>query len=110
MDIWEAKKFTADKCNMEQVLHGSYNKIPLIFLKCGGNRDTGRAQLDSVRGFFDGKPPINGGRIDKVGMGKIYAMLPQPATDIKESTKDLPGLFKLGFAKELVEVMRKLVL
>mmetsp|Transcript_20618 Transcript_20618/g.44789 ORF Transcript_20618/g.44789 Transcript_20618/m.44789 type:complete len:175 (+) Transcript_20618:229-753(+) len=111
-DLYDAKRFTADQYSMKEVSFGSYNEIPLIFLKCGGNADTGRVQLDSVLEFFDGKQPTNSGRISAVNMGKVQAMIPgTPGPSIFKSTRDIPGFVKflIGSALAKFGIMQKVL-
>ena len=54
--------FTAKKYNM-RVSFGSFNEVPLIFIKCGGDLDMdsstyGRVCLENVLLFFNGDAPL----------------------------------------------------
>ena len=74
MDIHAGKKIAAKKNKMSLSL-ASYLEIPLVFLKCGGNADTGRVPLKSVLEFYEGKPPSIDGQITKAGLDKVLKSL-----------------------------------
>jgi hypothetical protein len=98
-DLYEAKKFTSNTFYDMDVTFGSYNEIPLIFLKCGGSAETGRVPLKSILEFFDGEPPSTDGRITQDGIEKVKAILIE-----KEGKPKSPSLFtaskdKIGIAK-----------
>uniref|UniRef100_A0A7S2UQX8 Thioredoxin-like fold domain-containing protein n=1 Tax=Attheya septentrionalis TaxID=420275 RepID=A0A7S2UQX8_9STRA len=78
MDIWEAKKFTSTKHNIGTVTFASFNEIPLIFLRNGGDVTSGKVNLEPVLQFLDGNDPGTLGRITKDGLAKVTAMLPDP--------------------------------
>lgn len=83
MDIYDGKNFIAtDKYDMDMTW-GSYLEIPLVFLKCGGDANTGKVPLKSVLEFFNGDPPSSSGRIDQAGLSKVLGML-------EENKKVLP--------------------
>ena len=90
VDLYEAKKFTANNFYDMDVTFGSYMECPLVFLKCGGDAETGRVLLKSVLEFFDGKEPSNGGgRITPVDFQKVTgslmgAVVPPPAKSTDE--------------------------
>jgi len=115
-DLYEAKKFTAKTFYDMDVTFGSYNEIPLIFLKCGGNTDTGRVPLKSVLEFFDGKPPSTEGRINSMkDIKKVKATIVKEgkpkSPSLLRSSKDKWGLAKFAYAKAvLVGKMQKMVL
>jgi hypothetical protein len=91
MDMWEAKKFTSDKYNMEPITFASYNEIPLIFLRNGGDVTSGKVNLEPVLQFFDGNDPGTLGRVTQDGLTKVGAMLPEPKPT-PFSTTDKPQL------------------
>jgi hypothetical protein len=91
MDMWEAKKFTTDKYNMGTITFGSYNEIPLIFLRHGGDVTSGKVNLAPILQFFDGNDPGTLGRITQDGLDKVTAMLPEPRPT-PFSTTDKPQL------------------
>lgn len=114
-DLFDAKKLTSEKYGMEKPTFGSYNEIPLICQKCGGNVETGRVPLKSVLEFYDGKPPSVSGRITRDGLNKWKKIL----EDDREASpslltfgkKDPKGLFKFVLAaKGLQGKMKKKVL
>jgi len=88
-DLYDAKMFTSSTFyDMDAVTYGSYNEIPLIFLKCGGSADTGKVPLASILEFFDGKPPSTDGRISREGLDKVLAMI------VAEGKPESPSLLK----------------
>jgi hypothetical protein len=110
-DLYAAKEFTSNKYDMT-VSFGSFNEIPLIFLLCGGDADTGKVELSGVLEFFDGKPPTKRGRISSVNQKKVKAMTPNaPGPNLFTASKDKVGIFKflLG-ATGLQGLMKRLVL
>lgn len=91
MDMWEAKKFTTDKHNMGTITFASYNEIPLIFLRNGGDTTSGKVSLEPILQFFDGNDPGTLGRVTQDGLTKVTAMLPEPKPT-PFSTTDKPQL------------------
>jgi hypothetical protein len=91
MDMWEAKKFTSDKYNMEPITFASYNEIPLIFLRNGGNASSGKVNLEPILQFLDGNDSGTLGRVTRDGLTKVTAMLPEPKPT-PFSTTDKPQL------------------
>jgi hypothetical protein len=86
MDMWEAKKLTADKHEMGAITFASYNEIPLIFLRNGGDMTSGKVNLEPILQFFDGNDPGILGRISQDGITKVTAMLPGPQPSLFSTT------------------------
>jgi len=103
VDLFDVKQFTAEKYGMKTPSFASYNEIPLIFLICGGDPDTGKVPLKSILDLFDGIPPSTRGRVNQEGMDKVNVIV----TEAREASPNplmsglkSPGVFgKKGFAK-----------
>ena len=116
VDLFDAKKFTSSTFyDMDAVTYGSYNEVPLIFLKCGGSVDTGKVPLASVLEFFDGKPPSTDGRISQERLKRVLAMIIEEgkpeSSSLLKSSKDKWGIVKfiLG-ATVLQRTLKKKIL
>ena len=73
--------FTANKYSMP-VSFGSFNEVPLIFIKCGGdlNKDSstyGRVPLENVLLFFNGDEPLKSNNLQssQINFGTLRAAL-----------------------------------
>ena len=69
--------FTAKKYNMP-VSFGSFNEVPLIFIKCGGDLDMdsstyGRVPLENVLLFFNGDTPLKSNNLqtNQINFGTV---------------------------------------
>ena len=81
-------------------------------MKCGGSANTGRVPLKNILQFFDGKPPSTSGRITKVGLDKILAILAEereasPSIAPPKGTKDIWGFAKFILASTLLQKKMK---
>jgi len=70
--------FTAKKYNMP-VSFGSFNEVPLIFIKCGGDLDMdsstyGRVPLENVLLFFNGDTPLKSNNLqtNQINFGTMF--------------------------------------
>ena len=72
---------------------GSFLEIPLVFLKCGGDPDTGKVLLKSVLEFYNGDPPSSSGRIDKAGVDKVMETLTEKEKVVSK-TRTLKAMAK----------------
>jgi len=93
LDIYDGKNFVAtDKHDMD-LTTASFLEIPLVFLKCGGDPDTGKVLLKSVLEFYNGDPPSSSGRIDKVGVDKVMEIL-RENEKVVSKTRTLKAMVK----------------
>ena len=100
---------------MDAVTYGSYNEVPLIFLKRGGSVDTGKVPLANALEFFDGKPPSTDGRISQERLKMVLAMIVEEgkpeSSSLLQSSKNKCGIAKfiLG-ATVLQKTLKKKIL
>lgn len=99
-DVYDGKMFAAKKYNMT-ISIASYLEVPLVFLKCGGDADTGRVPLKSILEFYDGVPPSTDGRVVGPDMKKVLKSLGTR----RRLRAWIPNVFKLLFTKGFPEFL-----
>lgn len=93
-DVYDGKAFAAKKYKM-RITIASFLEIPLVFLKCGGNADTGRVPLKSILEFYSGEPPSTEGKMTSEGLRKVLKALGWR----RKISGFWPNVLKLPFTK-----------
>ena len=95
LNLWEAKRFTTDKYDKGgAITFASYNEIPLIFLRCGGDTSTGKVDLKPVLDLFDGKDTGPLGRCTVKGFKEVLKILDRDAPERSPSIFRTPAVLQ----------------